>query len=145
MADDSDEDENEGPLVELGEGKPVEGAPLARIASRLTWGISKSQIDYQEGTTVVRTPDGPRELSAVLADVNRTYFARRQDFEEAIRGVIGTGPIPTAEEDMTNANNERPTGDGDASTADGTTTDNEGLEESNTSGRSEDGSSSEDS
>lgn len=91
MADDDDE-----PAVTLGEGEPVEGAPLARISERLMWGIEKSTIDAREGDTVIRTPDGPRELATVLSEVDRTYFATRQEFEDAVRAVIGTGPIPTA-------------------------------------------------
>ena len=59
MSDDNDEEEN-APAVELGDGEPVEGAPVARVASRLTWGIQKSEVDRKEGDTVVRTPDGPR-------------------------------------------------------------------------------------
>ena len=94
MADDTDE---EGPAVELGEGEPVEGAPLARVSARLTWAIQKSEIDRQEGDTVVRTPDGPRELSSILADVDETYFDTRRAFEDAVREVIGTGPVPTGE------------------------------------------------
>jgi len=96
MADDDSEDE--GPAVELGAGEPVEGAPLARVASRLTWGMKKSEIDRREGDTTIRTPDGPRELGGVLDDVDVPYFERRQAFTGAVREVIGTGPIPTAEE-----------------------------------------------
>ncbi len=95
MSDDSDEDE---PAVELGEGATVEGAPLARVAARLHWPIEKSEIDRKEGDTEIRTPDGPRELSDVLAGVAVPYFERRQEFLEAVRDVIGTGPIPTVDE-----------------------------------------------
>lgn len=100
MADETDDDaedseEDPGPAVELGDGEPVEGAPLARVASRLTWPQEKSEIDRKEGTTVIRTPDGPQELTGVLDDVETTYFARRQEFMAAVRDVIGTGPIPT--------------------------------------------------
>jgi hypothetical protein len=95
MADDEDSEE---PAVTLGEGKPVEGAPLARVSARLMWGIEKSAIDQREGDTVIRTPDGPRELGDVLASVEGTYFATRQEFEAAVRDVIGTGPVPTADE-----------------------------------------------
>jgi hypothetical protein len=96
MADDTDE---EGPAVELGEGEPVEGAPLSRVAARLTWAIQKSEVDRKEGDTVLRTPDGPRELSDVLAEVDETYFDTRRAFEDAVRAVIGTGPVPTTESD----------------------------------------------
>ncbi|WP_049928483.1 DUF5789 family protein [Halopiger goleimassiliensis] len=94
----SDDTEDEEPAVELGERTPVEGAPLARVSSRLTWPKEKSEVDRLEGDSVIRTPDGPRELSAVLEDVDETYFERHQEFESHVRAVIGTGPIPTAEE-----------------------------------------------
>jgi hypothetical protein len=45
----------------------------------------------------IRTPDGPRKLADVLDEVDETYFQRRQEFEEAVRDVVGTGPVPTAE------------------------------------------------
>ncbi|MFB6069774.1 MAG: DUF5789 family protein [Halanaeroarchaeum sp.] len=94
MADDTDE---EGPAVELGEGEPVEGAPLARVSARLTWAIQKSEVDRKEGETVIRTPEGPRELSDVLAEVDETYFDTKRAFEDAVREVIGSGPVPTGE------------------------------------------------
>ena len=90
-----DEEEEEEPAVTLGDGAAVEGAPVARVAERLMWGIEKSEIDAREGDTVIRTPDGPRELSEVLAEVDRTYFATRQEFVDAVEGVVGTGPVPT--------------------------------------------------
>lgn len=92
------DDEDDEPAVSLGEGTPVDGAPLARVSSRLTWPKEKSEVGRLEGDSVVRTPDGPRELSAVLEDVDETYFERRQEFEREVREVIGTGPIPTADE-----------------------------------------------
>ena len=93
MADD------EEPAVALGEGIPVEGAPLARVSARLMWGIEHSTVLEREGDTVVRTPDGPRELREILADVDEPYFATQQEFEDAVREVIGTGPVPTAGDD----------------------------------------------
>jgi hypothetical protein len=90
----ADEDEDE-PAVELGEGEQVEGAPLARISARLMWGIEKSAILEREGETTIRTPDGPRELGEILESVDSTYFATRQEFENAVQDVIGTGPVPT--------------------------------------------------
>jgi len=96
MADEDEEDE--GPAVELGEGEPVEGAPLARVASRLTWGKTHSDIVDREGDTTIRTPDGPRELGDVLDDVDVPYFETRQEFVDEVRAVVGTGPVPTAEE-----------------------------------------------
>ncbi|WP_226006860.1 DUF5789 family protein [Natrinema salinisoli] len=94
----SDEDEDAEPAVSLGEHTPVEGAPLARVSSRLTWPKEKSEVDRLEGDAVIRTPDGPRELSGVLEAVDETYFQRHQEFEGHVRDVIGTGPVPTADE-----------------------------------------------
>lgn len=85
--------------VTLGTGTQVEGAPLARVSARLTWGVEKSAVERREGDTVIRTPDGPRELGDVLGAVDQPYFATQQEFEDAVRSVIGTGPIPTAGED----------------------------------------------
>lgn len=98
MADDEDSEEAEGPAVELGDGEPVEGAPLARVSARLMWGIERSEIRRREGETTIRTPDGPRELGEVLDAVDLTYFEHRREFESAVRDVIGTGPIPTADQ-----------------------------------------------
>ena len=95
MAD--NDEEEEAPAVELGEGEAVEGAPLARIASRLTWGIQKSEVIRKEGKETIRTPDGPQTLADVLEDVEETYFATRQEFTNAVREVIGYDPVPTAE------------------------------------------------
>lgn len=98
MSEDAEEepaDEDEGPVVELGDHPPVEGAPLARVASRLTWPQEQSEIDRKEGESIIRTPDGPRSLSDILEDVEMTYFATRQEFTDAVRNAIGTGPIPT--------------------------------------------------
>lgn len=94
----SDEEADSEPAVSLGERRPVDGAPLARVSSRLTWPREKSEVDRLEGDTVIRTPDGPRELSAVLEDVDETYFQRYQEFERHVQNVIGTGPVPTADE-----------------------------------------------
>lgn len=93
----SDDDGDEEPAVELGDGPDVEGAPLARVASRLTWPQERSRIEDKEGDAVIRTPDGPRELSAVLTAVDETYFDRRQTFLAEVRDVIGHGPVETAE------------------------------------------------
>lgn len=94
----ADEDAEE-PAIALGEGAPVEGAPVARVAERLMWGIEKSAIESREGDAVIRTPDGPRELGSVLEEVDRTYFATRQEFLTAVEGVIGRGPVPTADDE----------------------------------------------
>ncbi len=92
----TDEEESESEVT-LGEKTPVDGAPLARVTSRLTWPKAVSEIDDLEGDSVVRTPDGPRELSEILADVDEPYFERRQAFEATVRDVIGPGPVRTAE------------------------------------------------
>jgi hypothetical protein len=92
------DDEEDEPAVELGEAVPVEGVPLARVSSRLFWPKEKSEIDRLEGETVIRTPTGPQALSTVLESVDETYFQRHQEFETHVREVIGTGPVPTANE-----------------------------------------------
>ncbi len=91
-AEDGEESE---PAVELGDGATIEGAPLARVASRLTWPLERSEVDRKVGATIIRTPDGPRELSAVLEEVDTTYFERRQEFLTVVRDAIGIGPVPT--------------------------------------------------
>ena len=92
------DDETEEPAVPLGDGEPVEGAPVTRVASRLHYAIGKSDVVRREGDTVVRTPDGPRELSSILEETDEVYFDTKQAFEGAVRDVVGTGPVPTAEE-----------------------------------------------
>ena len=96
MADESEESEE--PAVELGTGPDVEGAPVARVASRLTWGIEQSEIRRREGDVEIRTPDGPRELGDVLDEVDIPYFESRTEFESAVRDVTGVGPVATGEE-----------------------------------------------
>lgn len=113
MSDNGAEDEDE-PVVELGDGAPVEGAPIARVASRLFFPIERSEVLRQEADATIRTPDGPRELEAVLEDSDEVYFEKSNDLVEAVEAVVGTGPVPT---------------DGDAGTAAGSTdggTDSEG-------------------
>jgi hypothetical protein len=95
MAD--DEEEESGPIVELGEGEPVEGVPLARLTSRLHYGIPKSEVVRREGDEVIRTPEGPRELGDVLEESDETYFPREQDLNTAVSEAVGTGPVPTEE------------------------------------------------
>ena len=90
------DEEADSPVVELGDETPVEGAPLARVTSRLHWPVQKSEIDRLEGDSVIRTPDGPRTLSSTLEEIDETYFQRRQEFEAYVRNVIGTGPVETA-------------------------------------------------
>ena len=91
----ADEEEDEAPAVELGEGESVEGAPLARVASRLTWPQEKSSILKKEGDAVIRTPSGPQTLEDVLADVDETYFDTRQTFVNDVQDVVGRGPVAT--------------------------------------------------
>jgi hypothetical protein len=91
------DDEEPTPAVELGEGPAVEGAPVERIASRLTWPQERSRIRAKEGDATVRSPDGPRELDAVLDEVEISYFDARRTFVEAVRDVVGRGPIETTE------------------------------------------------
>ena len=101
MADDENENgetEEDKPIVELGEGGSVDGVPLARVASRLTWGIEKSELERRVGDTEIRTPDGPKRLGNVLSDIDITYFERRQEFESSVHELVGTGPVPTTEE-----------------------------------------------
>jgi hypothetical protein len=93
MAD--DEEEAEEPVVELGEGEAVEGQPLARVASRLTWPHEKSRVIEKEGESVIRTPDGPQSLADVLADVDVTYFDTRQSFVAAVTEAVGDAPVQT--------------------------------------------------
>jgi len=97
MADDDDEAEEE-PAVELGEGADVEGAPVARVASRLKWPQQRSRVLELEGDSEVRTPEGPRTVESVLEEVDTTYFATRQAFVEAVQDVVGRGPVATADE-----------------------------------------------
>ena len=92
---DGDEDEDDGPVVELGEETPVEGQPLARVAARLTWPHEVSRIREQEGDSLIRTPDGPQSLSDVLDEVEETYIDSRQTFVTAVQDVVGTGPVET--------------------------------------------------
>lgn len=92
-----DEGEEEAPLIELGEGASVEGAPIARVASRLNWPVQQSEIRRKEGDSVVRTPDGPMTVGELLDSVGTPYFESRQEFVTACREVAGDGPVPTDE------------------------------------------------
>jgi hypothetical protein len=94
MSDDDEEAESE-PAVELGDGPDVAGAPVARIASRMHWPQERSSLERKVGDETIRTPDGPRELSAVLDELDTSYFERRQEFVAAVREAVGTGPVAT--------------------------------------------------
>jgi hypothetical protein len=93
MADEDEEADEQS--VELGEGASVEGQPLARVASRLTWPHEKSRVIEKEGDSVVRTPDGPQSLVDVLDGVDVTYFDSRQSFERAVTDAVGDAPVRT--------------------------------------------------
>jgi hypothetical protein len=93
-----DEEETEEPAVELGEGPDVEGVPLAQVTHRLHYGIELSEVVRREGDTEIRTPEGSRELGDVLDETDETYFETRNALTEAVESVVGTGPVPTAED-----------------------------------------------
>lgn len=95
----ADDEESEEPAVTLGEGREVEGVPLAQVSAKFMWGLERSTIEAREGETTIRTPDGPRELGDVLSETDRTYFATKQEFENTVRSVIGDGPVPTVGDD----------------------------------------------
>lgn len=95
MSEDDDDAEDTG--VTLGSEAAVKGAPVARVASRLHWGMSKGEIGEREGDTVVRTSEGPQELGTILESVEVPYFESRREFVDAIRAEIGVGPIPEGE------------------------------------------------
>jgi hypothetical protein len=95
--DDNGADEDDGPVVELGDGAPVEGMPLSRLTARLSWGMTESHLRERAGDTVIRTPDGPQRLGAVLDSIETVYFTRRQDLEDEFEAVVGTGPVPTTD------------------------------------------------
>ncbi|MFW5938832.1 MAG: DUF5789 family protein [Halolamina sp.] len=91
----SEEEPEEEPAVELGTGADVEGAPVARVAARLTWPKERSRIVEKEGESTIRTPEGPRTVADVLAETDTTYFDSRQSFVEAVEAVVGRGPVQT--------------------------------------------------
>lgn len=93
----ADEEAESEPVVSLGDGERVEGAPVARVASRLTWPQEASMIERKEGDAVIRTPEGPRELAGVIEETDRTYFDTRQTFVSAVKSVVGDGPVRTAD------------------------------------------------
>lgn len=94
----ADEDEDEDTTVELGEGEQIEGAPIARVASRLTWPQEADRVRQKEGDATVRTPDGPRKLDEILEESEETYFDTRRAFVRAVERVIGPGPVQTADQ-----------------------------------------------
>ncbi|MFC6726093.1 DUF5789 family protein, partial [Halobium palmae] len=85
----------EEPAVELGDREAVEGQPVARVASRLTWPQEASRVRAKEGDSVLRTPGGPRSLDGVLDEIDETYFDSRQTFVRSVRTVVGDGPVET--------------------------------------------------
>ena len=94
MSDNGEEEEDE-PVVELGEGEEVEGAPVSRVTSRLFFPIEKSEVVRREGETTLRTPDGPQSVKDVLGSSDEVYFETSQDLVGTVRSVVGTGPVPT--------------------------------------------------
>jgi hypothetical protein len=93
MADNGDDEDGDDLAVELGEGEPVRGVPLARVASRLSWPIEASEIRRKEGQVEIRTGNGTRPIADVLVEVDVTYFERRQEFVDAVRDVVDVGPV----------------------------------------------------
>ena len=96
MSDTDEEDadsEAAEPAVDLGDGPGIEGQPIARVASRLTWPAKRSDVRTQEGDSVIRTPDGPAELDAVLADIDVPLFESRSEFVSAVEDAVGRGPV----------------------------------------------------
>ena len=83
--------------IELDVDGTVEGAPIERIASRLTWPQEKSEIIRKEGGEFIRTPDGAKKLEDLLGEVDTTYFAKRQMFVEVIENKIGKGVVSISE------------------------------------------------
>ena len=98
MSDNGEEEAEDEPAVELGDRDPVQGAPMARVASRLFFPNEKSQVVRQEGEATVRTPDGPRVLEDVLERSDEVYFENHTDLIDAVQEVVGTGPVRTADE-----------------------------------------------
>lgn len=94
MSDNGEEEEDE-PVVELGDGDDVEGAPVARVASRLFFPIEKSEVLRREGETTVRTPDGAQSVADVLEQSDEVYFETNADLVNAVESVVGMGPVPT--------------------------------------------------
>lgn len=92
---DNDEEEDAEPAVELGDGVTVQGAPLSRVAARMTWPMEKSALIERAGAEEIRTADGPVSLEALLETVDDTYFGSQQHFVEAVREELPSGPITT--------------------------------------------------
>ncbi|GAA0520266.1 hypothetical protein SAMN04488066_12714 [Halorubrum aquaticum] len=92
---DAEAEEDAEPAVELGDGPDVAGEPVARVASRLTWPATRSDVRAQEGDATVRTPDGPTSLDAVLEESEVPLFESRGEFREAVEDVVGSGPVAT--------------------------------------------------
>lgn len=95
MSDNGEAEEDE-PVVELGEGDEVEGAPVSRVASRLFFPIEKSEVVRREGDTTLRTPDGAQSVKDVLGRSDEVYFETSHDLVNTVQSVVGSGPVPTA-------------------------------------------------
>ncbi|QAU13077.1 hypothetical protein EKH57_10285 [Halorubrum sp. BOL3-1] len=94
-ADEGDEEAEAEPAVELGEGPDVPGEPVARVASRLTWPATRSDVRAQEGDAELRTPDGLRGLDDVLAESEVPLFESRSEFVREVEDIVGRGPVAT--------------------------------------------------
>ncbi|WP_254537299.1 DUF5789 family protein [Halomarina litorea] len=99
MAEDEQEEEESGPVVELGDREHVDGAPLARPLARLHYGIERSEVVRRVGDVEIRTPDGPRTIEDALSEVDHTYFPTKEDLHGALREVVGHGPVPTSDDE----------------------------------------------
>lgn len=118
---DNGEEEEEVPVVELGDGPDVEGAPVSRVASRLFFPIEESEVLRREGETTVRTPDGPQTVADVLEQSDEVYFETNADLVNTVRSVVGTSPVPTAGGGTTGGSTA-PAGDEEATEAETTET-----------------------
>ena len=95
MSDNDADGAEAEPAIELGTGPDVAGEPVARVASRLTWPATRSDILAQEGDAELRTPDGAQRLDDVLADSEVPLFESRGEFVGAVEDVVGSGPVAT--------------------------------------------------
>ncbi len=76
-----------------GETPSVQGAPLARVAARLSWPIEAETIRTREGDTLIRTTSGSQSVATCLDEIDVDYFASREEFLRAFRPIVGTGPV----------------------------------------------------
>ncbi|MFC5279851.1 DUF5789 family protein [Halorubrum rubrum] len=93
--EDTEAEEDAEPAVELGDGPDVAGEPIARVASRLTWPATRSDVRAQEGDATVRTPEGAASLDEVLEESAVPLYESRGEFVGAVEDVVGSGPVAT--------------------------------------------------